>query len=167
MDKTDLPNIRPHDLPDYLAEIDRFEKVVDAWDPEARATVGFYRAAIDALNREAFRRLIATLNANPDARPVLRQSVDDAVIYAVLRHHGLLKPSITERVESALASVRPMLAEHGGDVEIVRLDPPSIELRFSGACDGCPASALTFRDAVARAIQAGCPEITAVVQAAR
>jgi Fe-S cluster biogenesis protein NfuA len=167
MDKPDLPSASRHDLPDYLAEIDRFEKIVDAWEPEARATVGFYREAIDALNREAFRRLISTLNANLDARPVLRHAVDDAVIYAVLRHHGLLKPSITERVEAALAGVRPMLAEHGGDVEIVRLDPPLVELRFSGACDGCPASALTFRDAVTRAIRSGCPEITDVIQAVR
>ena len=155
------------ELPTYLAEIDRFEKIVEAWDIEDRATVGFYREAVEDLHREALRRLIATLNADGAAKAGLRRSVDDPVVYAVLRHLGLLKPSLGERVEHALEAVRPMLAEHSGNVELVRLEPPAVELRFTGACDGCPASTLTFQDAVTRAIQSACPEITDIRQAAR
>ncbi len=166
MGAQDTPS-EPTDLTAYLGEIDRFEKIIDAWQPEARAAVSFYRDAIDALHREALRRLIGAINADPAARHALRQSVDDDIVYAVLRYHGLLKPSITERLETALASVRPMLAEYCGDVELVRLDPPVAELRFTGTCDGCPASALTFHDAVQRAIQSACPEITEVIQAKR
>jgi Fe-S cluster biogenesis protein NfuA len=167
MDAQETSSSLSTDLTSYLGAIDRFEKIIDAWQPEARAAVGFYREAIDALHREALRRLIGAINTDPAARQALRQSVDDAIVYAVLRYHGLLKPSIGERVEVALASVRPMLAEHGGDVELVRLDPPVAQLRFKGACDGCPASALTFHDAVMRAIQSACPEITEVTQSKR
>ncbi len=57
-----------------------------------------------------------------------------------------------------------MLAAHGGDVELVRVDPPAIEVRFTGACDGCPASALTFHEGVKKAIAEACPEITEIRQ---
>ena len=82
----------------------------------------------------------------------------------MLRRHEIVKPSLTERVETALESVRPMLASHGGDVELIKVTPPSIELRFTGACDGCPASALTFHAGVKKAVQDACPEITEIRQ---
>ena len=39
-----------------------------------------------------------------------------------------------------------------------------IEVRFVGACDGCPASALTFHAGVKKAVEDACPEITDVLQ---
>ncbi|TIU04817.1 MAG: hypothetical protein E5W44_27135, partial [Mesorhizobium sp.] len=83
---------------------------------------------------------------------------------AVLRHHNILKPSLRERVQAALDGVRPMLASHGGDVELVSVRPPSIEVRFTGACDGCPASALSFHAGVKKAVEEACPEITDILQ---
>jgi nitrite reductase/ring-hydroxylating ferredoxin subunit/Fe-S cluster biogenesis protein NfuA len=84
----------------------------------------------------------------------------------VLRRHGLIKPSLQERVETALASIRPTLASHGGDVELVRVLPPAaVEVRFLGNCDNCPASVLTFTAGVKRAIKEHCPEITEIRQA--
>ena len=65
---------------------------------------------------------------------------------------------------AALDSVRPMLASHGGDVELVAVRPPVIEVRFTGACDGCPASALTFHGGVKKAVEEACPEITDILQ---
>ncbi|MCB1058544.1 MAG: NifU family protein, partial [Acidobacteria bacterium] len=68
--------------------------------------------------------------------------------------------SLQERVETALATVRPMLASHGGDVELVAVEAPdTVRVRFLGACDGCPASQLTFVAGVKKAIQESCPEI--------
>jgi nitrite reductase/ring-hydroxylating ferredoxin subunit len=57
-----------------------------------------------------------------------------------------------------------MLASHGGDVELVKVAPPQIEVRFVGACDGCPASQLTFHAGVKKAVEESCPEITDVLQ---
>jgi Fe-S cluster biogenesis protein NfuA/nitrite reductase/ring-hydroxylating ferredoxin subunit len=82
----------------------------------------------------------------------------------VLRRHDIVKASLNERVEAALEGVRPMLASHGGDVELVKVKPPAVEVRFIGACDGCPASALTFHAGVKKAVQDACPEITDIVQ---
>ncbi len=80
----------------------------------------------------------------------------------MLRRHNILKPSLNERVEAALASVRPMLASHGGDVVLLNFSPPLVELQFTGSCDGCSASQLTFQVGVRKAVMEHCPEITDV-----
>ena len=90
----------------------------------------------------------------------MKRALSDEIVYAVLRRHEIIKPSLAERVELALDSIRPMLASHGGDVELVKVAPPQIEVRFVGACDGCPASALTFHAGVKKAVEEACPEIT-------
>lgn len=148
---------------ELAGDIARLEAEIDAWAPAPRGTAQAYRKAIDALHEEALRRLIKTLR-DAGAGAALRDAAADPIVYAVLRHHGILKPSIAERVEAALESVRPVLAQHGGDVELVRIDPPAAAIRFIGTCDNCPASALTIDSAVKTAIRAAVPEITEIVQ---
>ncbi|PTM45159.1 Fe-S cluster biogenesis protein NfuA [Phreatobacter oligotrophus] len=121
--------------------------------------------AIDALNAEAFRRLIRALKDKPGFGPALAEAAQDEVVYAVLRRHGILKPSLFERVEAALETVRPMLATHGGNAEVAAVEGNRADIRFLGACDGCPASQLTFYAGVKKAIQDQVPEITEVRQA--
>jgi len=156
---------RSTSLATLLSDLVRFESELETWDDAPRAAVTAYRGAIDALTAEALRRLIVRLKDDPACRAALKEAAADEVVYAVLRHHGLVKPSLSERVEAALDEVRPALAAHDGNVELVRLAPPSIEVRFIGACESCPASALTFRELVQKAVQAACPEITDVIQA--
>ena len=44
-----------------------------------------------------------------------------------------------ERVEEALADVRPNLQRDGGDVELVEVtDEGIVKVRLTGACGGCP-----------------------------
>jgi Fe-S cluster biogenesis protein NfuA/nitrite reductase/ring-hydroxylating ferredoxin subunit len=152
-------------LADLLGELERLETIFAAWDEAPRSLVEAYRRAIEGLHREALRRLIRTLKAQPAALAAMKEAVADEVVYAVLRHHGLIKPSLNERVEAALASVRPMLAAHGGDVQLLKIEPPAVELRLTGACDGCASSALTFQAGIRKAIEEQCPEITQIVQA--
>jgi Fe-S cluster biogenesis protein NfuA len=112
-----------------------------------------------------FRRIIAALRADPGALPAIKHALGDELVYTVLRHHGLVKPSLQERVEAALESVRPMLAAHGGDVQLVRLVPPAaIDVRFIGACESCPASVTTFTLGVKKALADACPEIAEIRQ---
>lgn len=153
------------DTLDALAgDIERLEAVIAGWDETPRGVAAAYRQAIEDLQAEAFRRLIRGLKGDPGAMAAMRQAAADEVVYAVLRRHGILKPSVSERVEAALDAVRPMLAAHGGDVELVAVRPPAIEVRFLGACDGCPASAMTFHAGVKKAVEEACPEITEVLQ---
>jgi Fe-S cluster biogenesis protein NfuA/nitrite reductase/ring-hydroxylating ferredoxin subunit len=151
-------------LAGFAGDMARLEEVFSTWDETQRGVVDAYRHAIEDLHGEALRRLIRALKSDPAALAAMKEAVTDEIVYAVLRRHEILKPSLTERVETALDGVRPMLAAHGGDVELVAVRPPVIEVRFTGACDGCPASALTFHAGVKKAVEEACPEITDILQ---
>ena len=153
------------DLEALLKDLGALEALAADWPEEQRNAATARARAIDALNAEAFRRLIRALKDVPGMSAALREAAADEVVYAVLRRHGILKPSVFERVEAALDTIRPTLAGHGGDVELVSVAPPQAEVRFLGACDGCPASMLTFYAGVKKAIQDNVPEITEVKQA--
>ena len=152
-------------LGEMLRDIEALTSLADTWDDAARKGAQARAEAIDDLNAEAFRRLIRHLQSVAGMSEALRSAASDEVIYAVLRRHGILRPSLFERVDEALNSVRPMLASHGGDAELVSVDDTSAVVRFLGACDGCPASALTFYSGVKKAIQEQVPQIKEVKQA--
>ena len=98
-----------------LSDIASLEALALDW-PEAQSRAAAARAvAVDALNAEAFRRLIRSLKQTPAFGAALREAAADELVYTVLRRHGILKPSLFERVQSALDGVRPMLATHGGE----------------------------------------------------
>ncbi|MFT3729980.1 MAG: NifU family protein [Hyphomicrobium sp.] len=149
---------------DLAGDIERLEMIFEGWDETPRGVALAYGRAIEALNGEALRRLVSALKRDPAALKAMKAAVTDDVVYGVLRRHNIIKPSLTERVETALESIRPMLASHGGDVELISVTPPSIEVRFVGSCDGCPASALTFHAGVKKAVEEACPEITKILQ---
>jgi len=153
-----------NDIAHLVGDIERLEMIFDGWEDNARGAARAYGLAIEALNGEALRRLVSALKRDPAALAAMKAAVTDDVVYAVMRRHGLIKPSLTERVETALEGIRPMLASHGGNVELVGVEPPAIEVRFTGSCDGCPASALTFHAGVKKAVEEACPEITEIHQ---
>jgi Fe-S cluster biogenesis protein NfuA/nitrite reductase/ring-hydroxylating ferredoxin subunit len=153
-------------LEKLLQDIDALEVIVGTWDERERRVVQALRKAIDDLNKEALARLIRGLKQNPEALAALKEVMADDVVYSVLRHHELVKPSLQERIEQALESVRPMLQGHGGNVELVAVELPNkAVVRLIGACSNCPASELTLSEGVEKAIKESCPEITEIVKA--
>jgi Fe-S cluster biogenesis protein NfuA len=164
MSNAELPLTDARDLASLVDDIARLEHVVAGWDESQRAVVAAYKCAIEALHAEALRRLVRVCKAEPAAVAALRAAAADEVVYAVMRKLGLLKASLDERIAVALDGVRPMLASHGGDVELVRVERPRIEVRFLGACQGCASSAMTFHAGVQQAVYDACPEITEVVE---
>lgn len=144
-------------------DIELLQALVATWDERERNTVRALERALDALHKEAFVRLIRALKSSPAAAAALRDAATDEVVYAVLRHHEILRASLQERVEGALASVRPLLASHGGDVELVAVELPDVvSVRLLGSCDGCSAAGLTMKEGVEKAVQERCPEIRQV-----
>ena len=59
--------------------------------------------------------------------------------------------------------VRPALAAHGGNVEIVDLDNDKLFLRLQGGCQGCSSSLATLKDGIQTLVKQHFPEITEVV----
>ena len=59
--------------------------------------------------------------------------------------------------------VRPALAAHGGNVEIVDLDNNVLFLRLQGGCQGCSSSAATLKQGIQTLVKQNFPEIVDVV----
>ncbi len=70
-----------------------------------------------------------------------------------------------ERVEKALAKIRPALQADGGDVELVDVKEGVVKVRLKGACSGCPMAAMTLQQGIERALKKEIPEIKEVVAA--
>ena len=170
--KTDLKtdsktSIQPIELTleSLINDIHRYEAIISGWDEAQQATVSGLKRSIEALHREALARLIRTVKR--ESMPALRYAIDDQVVYSVLRYHELIKPPtppLAERIDMALAEVRPGLKGHNGDVEVVAIHlPDTVEVRLIGACSHCPASSLTLTQGIEEAIKRYCPEIHRVI----
>ncbi|MEY2553947.1 MAG: hypothetical protein QOC57_1807 [Ilumatobacteraceae bacterium] len=97
--------------------------------------------------------------------PELVESITtDELLASLLVAHGLHPDDIHVRVARALDEVRPFLAGHGGDVELLDIDEHvgAVRLRLIGSCDGCPSSAITLRTTVERAILESAPEVVII-----
>ncbi len=98
---------------------------------------------------------------------VLERLADDELVASLLLVHGLHPYGVQDRVEQALAQVRPYLGSHGGDVELLDVtDDGVVRLRMLGSCDGCASSSLTLKLAVEGAIEAAAPEVVRIEVAA-
>ena len=68
-----------------------------------------------------------------------------------------------EKIEQALAKIRPSLRADGGDVELVDVTPDGVvKVRLQGACGGCPMSQLTLKMGIERIIRKEVPEVKSV-----
>ncbi|MEM6734187.1 MAG: NifU family protein, partial [Myxococcota bacterium] len=156
------------ELEGFLRDLQRLEEVAHHWEETQVRTLTAIRETVEGLHREAIRTLIRAVKDVPEARPALRKAVSYPLVRSVLDYHGLLKPpapTLEDRVRAALETVRPQIQSHGGDVEFVGLRPPgTVEVRLTGNCKGCPASAVTLHHGVEEAVVAAVPEIERVIQ---
>ncbi len=71
--------------------------------------------------------------------------------------------SLTERIELALAEIRPFLQNDGGDISLVSVEHDKVAVRLEGACVDCSVNQMTLKSGVAMTIQKFAPEIQEVV----
>jgi Fe-S cluster biogenesis protein NfuA/nitrite reductase/ring-hydroxylating ferredoxin subunit len=83
----------------------------------------------------------------------------DPVVASVLLMHDLYPVSLETRVREALDEVRPYLASHDGDVELVGLSEGVLRLKLLGSCHGCGASQATLEVAIEDALAAAAPDL--------
>lgn len=68
-----------------------------------------------------------------------------------------------EKVEAALALVRPALQADGGDVELVDVVDGKVMVKLTGACGGCPMATMTLKQGIERTLKEKVPEVKEVV----
>lgn len=71
---------------------------------------------------------------------------------------------IASRVRELIeGEINPMLAQHGGNVDLESVSEKMVRLKFGGGCQGCAASALTMKMGVENRLKELIPEIVEVV----
>jgi len=71
---------------------------------------------------------------------------------------------LRERVQDVLNLIRPAVQADGGDIELVDVDDAGVvQVRFHGACHGCPSSMLTLQHGIERNLRERVPEVSRVI----
>ena len=71
---------------------------------------------------------------------------------------------IRDRVQSVINLIRPAVQADGGDIELVDVTSAGVvQIRFHGACNGCPSSTMTLHHGIERNLRERVPEVTQVV----
>lgn len=66
--------------------------------------------------------------------------------------------------QAIVAKVRPVLAAHGGDIELLEVTADGlVKIKLTGACATCPGAEQTMSEVVEAALKAVCPDIKGVV----
>jgi len=74
------------------------------------------------------------------------------------------QPPIKERVQSVIDLIRPAVQADGGDIELVDVTGQGVvQIRFHGACHGCPSSHMTLQMGIERNLREQIPEVTQVI----
>jgi Fe-S cluster biogenesis protein NfuA len=151
---------------DLRATGDRIERLLEelraAADPRSyQLAENLLRSVADLYGGGLARVVELVRDAAP---PVMARLVEDELVASLLLVHGLHPDPVAARVERALEGVRPFLAQHDGDVELLDIDADAgaVLLRLLGSCDGCPSSPVTLQHAVEQAIFEAAPEIVKI-----
>ena len=70
-----------------------------------------------------------------------------------------------DQIEQVLESIRPNLAMHRGNVELLGVNEETgvVEVRFLGTCDGCPLASMTLKMGIEAVLFDQVPGVTKVV----
>jgi Fe-S cluster biogenesis protein NfuA len=132
----------------------------DIADPFAQQRVQELIGAVLELYGAGLDRILGVVNdAGEAGLPIRDALLDDGIVASLLLIHGLFPVPLEERVIEALDSVRPFLASHGGNVELISVEDGVARLQLQGSCNGCPSSAATLEHALREAIDAAAPDL--------
>jgi len=152
---------------DAAAVGDKIERLLDELgaiaSPGVRDKVEALMTSTVELYGGGLRRILEVLYERPDGETLIDELANDGLIASLLILHDLHPYDLPTRIERALATVRPYLGSHEGDVEVLGItDDGVVKVQLQGSCDGCASSAVTLKLAIERAILEAAPEITAV-----
>jgi len=152
---------------DFQARLQRLDSLLQGVerlaDPAARARTHELVQMLLQLHGVGLERVLEHMaGAGEAGANALDACARDEVAGGLLLLHGLHPLDVGERVMLALEQVRPYLASHGGDVELLGICDGVARLRLVGSCHGCPSSALTMRQTIEEAILGRAPDVVAV-----
>ena len=149
------------DSDQHLARVQELTDALEALpDGREKEVAEDLIGAIVELYGDGLRRVVEALGeAGPPGREIHERLIADGVVASLLLIHDLYPIDLETRVREALATVRPYMESHGGDVEFLGIDDGVARLRLEGHCKGCPASAATLELAIKEAIEEAAPDL--------
>ena len=73
--------------------------------------------------------------------------------------------TIIDKIESALAEIRPFLEDDGGDINFIEpTDEWVVKVKLIGACSSCSISASTLKNGVEVAVKRAVPRVREVIE---
>lgn len=153
-------------LSDRMRRLESLLQEIDATaDPELRARTQEIVQTILDFHGAGLTRIIEALGeAGPAGRSIWADLASDALVRDLLLLYDLHPDDRESRVRAALEQVRPLLATHGGSVELIDCTAEGeVRLRLTGNCHGCPSSQQTLRQSIEQALYAAAPDVTALV----
>ena len=77
---------------------------------------------------------------------------------------GCGEKSFEAKVAEVIDTIRPMLQNDGGDIELVGVDADkTVRVRLQGACRGCPGARMTLKMGVERLLKQKISDVKEVV----
>jgi Fe-S cluster biogenesis protein NfuA len=74
------------------------------------------------------------------------------------------QPPLRDKVQHVINLIRPAVQADGGDIELVDVAGDGVvQIRFHGACNGCPSSTMTLQHGIERNLREKVPEVTQVI----
>lgn len=119
-------------------------------------------SALLDLYGEGLSRLVSHVAERDHDGELARELAGDELVSHLLLLHGLHPVPLEARVVAALDEVRPYLASHGGDVELVGIEESVVHLRLQGSCNGCASSRVTLNLAIEDAIHKAAPDVIGI-----
>jgi Fe-S cluster biogenesis protein NfuA/nitrite reductase/ring-hydroxylating ferredoxin subunit len=131
-------------------------------DGPAKGTAEDLVGAIVDLYGEGLHRIMQALPVDSTGEEIRQRLASDGVVASLLLIQDLYPVPLETRVLEALASVRPYMESHGGNVELAGIVDGVAQLRLEGHCHGCPASLSTLELAIKDALEQAAPDLVGV-----
>ncbi len=157
-----MATLQEKEFQQRMQQIERLVQVLEELpDPEARASAQeLLQATLDLHGAGLERMLGMIVDAGAPGDLIIDEMANDDLVRNLLLLHGLHPLDLETRVTQALDKVRPYLATHGGNVELVHVgDDGVVRLRLQGSCNGCASSAMTLKLAIEEALQEFAPDM--------
>lgn len=96
---------------------------------------------------------------------MLKQIINQAVQQTKFIMGIITDTKIINKIEDALAEIRPYLEADGGDINLIEVtDDFVVKVKLIGACSNCSISMQTLKNGVEVVIKRAVPEVKEVVE---
>jgi Fe-S cluster biogenesis protein NfuA/nitrite reductase/ring-hydroxylating ferredoxin subunit len=152
---------------DFQQRVQRIEGLIHeietVADPDTRAkALELVQSLMDFHGAGLERMMEIVAEAKDTGDAIFDNFARDGLIASLLLLYGLHPLELETRVMQALEKVRPYLASHKGNVELLGISEGVVHLQMQGSCNGCPSSAMTLKLAIEEAIYEAAPDVTGI-----